>query len=149
MDMPPEMDLETFCPVSSDLDTHEIDGDLWIQWSDQLRADLEITWDHKLYLPQADWDGSSHNAQEGKSDGKYISEAGFYKLVFASEAPAARKFKEWVLDELLLQWHQETAEPEYLYRSHWIKTGTGEAALSVVIVATSILPASRKIPYTD
>ena len=77
----------------------------------------------------------------------FITEAGFYKLVFASEAPAAKKFRAWVLDELLLRWFEETGNPEFVYRMNQIMSGGSEAELSVAIVATEILPVSRMMPW--
>lgn len=140
------MDINTFCPVSKALYACESEGTIWIKWTDQLRDDLMIAWDHRLYLPQSDWDGPMLEGQGPHEPGDFISEAGFYKLVFASEASAAQKFKAWVLDELLLKWFQETADPEYVYRMNQIKSGDTGAELSVVIVATEILPVSRRMP---
>ncbi len=74
-----------------------------------------------------------------------ISEAGFYKLVFASEAPQAASFKAWVQDIAIPEYVTMTGEMEMLIRNEDVRYGEGNASSSLAVIAAEMIPVFREI----
>jgi len=74
-----------------------------------------------------------------------ISEAGLYKLVFASEAPKACSFKAWIQDVAIPEFVTMTADMEMLARNEEVRSGQGNANSSLAVIAAEMIPVFREI----
>ncbi|MFD0860565.1 BRO-N domain-containing protein [Roseovarius aquimarinus] len=96
------MDINTFCALSFDIETHfDGGGTAWFVFSKQLQDLLELPeeFDHHEFFDLEDWNLDLIERDDGtKAEIELVSEAGLYMLILMSEAQATQPFKSWVLE---------------------------------------------------